>query len=487
MTSADTSLNDLLNRCDGCALTGDGSTRISAIALDSRAVRPGTLFAALPGTQVNGADFVPAALENGASALLVPSGIAGDFAGASVPAISHPDVRTATAALAAALYGPMPEQLFAVTGTNGKTSIAHFTRWLLEACGQPAVSAGTLGLKPDGIAELPELTSPDAISLARALGTAKTKGYDHAVIEASSHGLDQRRLEGLRFQAAAFTNLSHDHLEYHGTMESYGAAKARLFTDLLTDDATAVLNADDAFVAGVTANCARTWTYGRAGNELKLVDYHPTAAGQTITADLFGQRFGISVPLIGAFQAENVLASVGLCLAAGMDLDCVLKALPDLPTVPGRMDIAVASEGRTVLVDYAHTPAALETALKSARPHCAGKLHVIIGAGGDRDPSKRAPMGRAAADFADVAWITDDNPRTEDPDAIRAAVLAADPALSDAGDRPAAIRSAIEAMEPGDLLLIAGKGHEPYQDVMGVKHPFDDRLVSAEIFAEVWS
>ncbi|WP_027133970.1 UDP-N-acetylmuramoyl-L-alanyl-D-glutamate--2,6-diaminopimelate ligase [Geminicoccus roseus] len=469
---------DLLSPLSAEALDLD----IRGLALDSRAVRPGSLFAALPGTRLDGATFVPDALAAGAIAVLGGPALA--ERALPVPVLAARDPAALLARLAARFFGQQPSTVAAVTGTNGKTSVASFTRQLWALAGHEAASIGTLGVQSttgdlDG-----NLTTPDVITLQRLAADLAGKGVDHLVIEASSHGLEQKRVDGLHVRAAAFTNLTRDHLDHHGNMAAYLAAKCRLFDEVLAADGTAVLNADISEFALLRDACIRRGIrvidYGWAAETLRLEDWHPEPAGQVLAVRLDGRTHRLRTSLVGAFQAENLLAAIGLFHATGGDLDQAAALLGEIRGAPGRMQLAgTTAQGAAVYVDYAHTPDALEKALLAARPHTEGRLVVVFGCGGDRDPGKRPLMGRAASQLADLAIVTDDNPRNEDPAAIRAAALGAmAPGAREIGDRGQAIRTAIDGLDAGDVLLIAGKGHERGQTVRGVVHPFDDLEVA---------
>ena len=450
--------------------------KITGVTADSRKVATGALFAALPGAKTDGAAFAAQAVEQGAAAVLA----AAPIAGLSAPVIVAQDVRRAYALAARAFHGAQPQTCLAVTGTNGKTSVAVFCRQILRALGRTSASLGTLGLTVgDEALTGPGLTTPDAGELAAMLADLAQRGVSHLALEASSHGIDQRRLDGVTLKAAGFTNLTQDHLDYHGTMEAYGAAKLRLFTDLLPRGGVAVLNADSAaypmFAAACADNGHTLFSVGQAGRDLRLARREPTSDGQQLELDMDGRRFQVRLPLAGAFQAENALVAAGLCIAAGEAPDAVLAALEGLQGAPGRLQrVGAGLRGGDAYVDYAHTPDGLETVLKSLRPHARGRLIVVFGAGGDRDATKRPLMGKAAATLADVAIVTDDNPRSEDPAAIRAAILKGAPGAREIGDRRAAIAAGAEMLRSGDVLVVAGKGHERGQIVAGVVHPFDD-------------
>jgi UDP-N-acetylmuramoyl-L-alanyl-D-glutamate--2,6-diaminopimelate ligase len=463
---------------------GGADIAVTGLAIDSRKVQPGTLFAALPGTQVHGARFIESALADGAAAILTDregAALAADaLKGADAALIVAEDARATLAHAAALWFGPGPETLVAVTGTNGKTSVASFTRQIWEHLGQPAVNIGTTGV--EGSYSLPGIhTTPDALTLQSLLADIKRDGIEHVAMEASSHGLDQRRMEAVSPCAAAFTNLTQDHLDYHGTMEAYFEAKLRLFTEILPEDGVAVVNVDDGYGQQVAdaVEARGTEVMGVAqyteGAELKITGRRLDERGQDLLVLAWGRPVRLRLPLIGAFQAMNVLTAAGLVIASGEEPDAVFGALPHLTGVRGRMQLAgVRDNGAPVYVDYAHTPDALENALKALRPHVLGRLHVVFGAGGDRDRGKRPLMGQAAAEQADVVIVTDDNPRSEDPAAIRREILSGCPDATEVGDRAEAILRAVDALEAGDALLIAGKGHETGQQVGDVVYPFDD-------------
>ncbi len=463
------------------AKSGNSRARIKAMTLDSRQIKRGTLFAALPGNLMHGAEFIDPALRMGASVILT------DRAGAKMAGDAmarHPDaalvvaedVRAALAMAAALWFGAQPDVMIAVTGTNGKTSVASFARQLWAMMGHAAINVGTTGV--EGAWETPLThTTPDSVTLQRILAQAAAEGITHAAMEASSHGLDQRRLEGVRLQAAGFTNLSQDHLDYHATMTEYFDAKAGLFHRLLPEDGIAVINTDDEWgsrLAGMVNQ--RVLRVGQSTDcDLRILAQRYSAHGQELRFSLKGQAHHVHLPLVGGFQAWNALLALGLVLATGADAGDAIAAMERLQGVRGRMQLAATREnGAPVFVDYAHTPAAVETALQALRPHVMGRLIVVLGAGGDRDKTKRPLMGKAAAENADVVFVTDDNPRTEVPAAIRAEILQACAEATEVGDRAEAILRAVDALEPGDALLIAGKGHEMGQMVGNTVYPFDD-------------
>jgi UDP-N-acetylmuramoyl-L-alanyl-D-glutamate--2,6-diaminopimelate ligase len=472
MAAALTNLSDSDLR--GLAVTG--------LTADSRRVAPGYLFAALPGARADGRAFIAEAVSRGATAILAPHGTRLEDLPAGVALLTDPRPRRAFARMAARFHGRQPETVVAVTGTNGKTSTVLFARRIWAVMGKSAGSLGTLGAGAPGYERVGTLTTPDPALLHEVLAEMAAAGCDHLAMEASSHGLDQDRLDGVRLAAAAFTNLSHDHLDYHGTMARYLAAKARLFSEVMAPGGVAVLNADSAEFETLSDLCRRqghrVLSYGRAGTDLCLDDLAPAPDGQDLRLTVLGQRRRVRLPVAGAFQAMNALAALGLVLATGSHVDPAVAALAHLDSVPGRMQqVAAPAGGGVVYVDYAHTPDALETVLAALRPHVgedAGRLICVFGCGGDRDAGKRPEMGEIAARLADVAIVTADNPRSEDPAAIRAAILAACPGGREIGDRAEAIRAAVTMMGPGGVVLIAGKGHEQGQIVGDRVLPFDD-------------
>ena len=464
----------------GTGADADGRT-VAGVTADSRAVTPGVLFAALPGTKLDGRAFIPAAEAAGAAAILAPEGTPPG----RTPMLWSTDPRRALALVAAALAGAQPPCVVAVTGTNGKTSTVDFLRQLWTLAGLPAASIGTLGVVAEGFPPGPSLTTPDPVALHGTLAALARAGVTHVAMEASSHGLDQRRLDGVWLAAAGFTNLTRDHLDYHRSMAAYRAAKLRLFDTLLPPGAVPVANADmDAETLAALRARPGLLTVGEAGDSLRLVRQQPRPDGQELTLSLRGETQTLHLPLVGRFQADNALLALGLALACGMPTAQGLALLPKLKPVRGRMELAATlPNGAAVYVDYAHTPDGLRTLLRSLRPHAAGRLLVVFGAGGDRDPGKRPLMGAACADFADQCFVTDDNPRSEGPAAIRAAVLAGCPGGIDAGERSDAIALALAELRSGDVLAVAGKGHESGQTIGGVTYPFDDVTVVRELVA----
>jgi UDP-N-acetylmuramoyl-L-alanyl-D-glutamate--2,6-diaminopimelate ligase len=462
------------------ASTPDGDPDIRGLTADSRDVRPGFLFAALGGSRTDGRRFVADAVARGAVAILSddPAAVAG--LESPVRAIIDPNPRRRLALMAARFHAPQPKTIAAVTGTNGKTSVAVFLRQIWQHAGKQAASLGTIGIVGPDFERPGSLTTPDPVTLHRELQALARAGIEHVALEASSHGLDQFRLDGLELAAAAFTNLTRDHLDYHGDMAAYFAAKARLFTELLPPKGTAVINTDGAegerLVALCRARGQRVLTFGGAPQaDLRLLATRPVAAGQAVSLAALGERRDFTLPLVGAFQASNALAAFGLAVATGVPLADALQALSALAGVPGRLQhVATHPNGAPVIVDYAHTPDALETVLAALRPHCRGRLVVVFGCGGDRDAGKRPQMGAIAERLADVVIVTDDNPRGEDAAAIRREVLAACPKGREIGDRGEAVRSAVKLLMAGDLLLLAGKGHVRGQFVGACTLPFDD-------------
>jgi UDP-N-acetylmuramoyl-L-alanyl-D-glutamate--2,6-diaminopimelate ligase len=478
---------EALGLLTGTRRAGDWSgplPELTGLSVDSRETRPGHLFVALPGSRAHGGAFIPAALAMGAVAVLTDAeGLrqaeAAHGGPLTIPVILHDEPRRALSVAASRWFGDQPEVVVAVTGTNGKTSVASFTRQIWEALGETAVSFGTVGVEGAVAAPLSH-TTPEPITLHRLLADLADKGVTHAAMEASSHGLDQFRLDGVRLAAAGFTNISRDHLDYHADFEAYFKAKLGLFERVLPRQATAVVNLDDPHGPRVRrlakARGQKLVTVGKAeGCDLRLIGQRFDATGQELLFAWGGRSHKVRLDLIGGFQAHNALVAAGLAIGSGSDPAAVIGVLPGLRTVRGRMErAATRSNGAAVFVDYAHTPDALRTALTALRPHVMGRLLVVFGAGGDRDRGKRPLMGAAAAKAADLVFVTDDNPRTEDAATIRAAVRAGAPEATEIGDRAEAILTAVDALQPGDALLIAGKGHETGQVIGHDILPFDD-------------
>jgi UDP-N-acetylmuramoyl-L-alanyl-D-glutamate--2,6-diaminopimelate ligase len=467
-----------------------GDEIVTGFALDHRKVAPGTIFGAFQGARVNGEDYIETAIAAGAIAIVARPE-------ASVKGVLHvadANPRRAFAALAARYFAPFPATTVAITGTNGKTSTAELARQLWQAAGHRAASIGTLGVTTGYDSVSPRdgtggLTTPDVVTFLATMAGLAREGISHTAFEASSHGLDQYRTEGLPVTAAAFTNLSRDHLDYHGTMEAYFAAKTRLMSDVVDAGGHAVIWADDGdwsarMIAAARQRGLTLLTVGETGETLKLIKRTPTALGQDLVIEAGGQTYKIALPLIGAYQAANALVSAGLVIATGGDIKQTLGNLARVSGVRGRLERAVITRsGAAVYVDYAHTPDAIIAACAALRPHVTGRLIIVFGAGGDRDAGKRPLMGEAAAAHADVVVVTDDNPRSENPAAIRASILSATPGGQEIADRRRAIAAAITMALAGDIVLIAGKGHEQGQTVGDRVLPFDDVTVARECAA----
>jgi UDP-N-acetylmuramoyl-L-alanyl-D-glutamate--2,6-diaminopimelate ligase len=464
---------------------------VTGVTADSRKVGPGTLFCALPGTARDGREFIPQALSQGAAAVLAPE----DTPATAANILTAYDVRRAYALAAKAFYGAQPKTCVAITGTNGKTSVATFCRQMFAHMGYHSASVGTLGIvTQNGAAEHaitpPGLTTPDAADIAEHLAALARDGVTHLALEASSHGIDQRRLDGVTLTAAGFTNLTQDHLDYHATMEAYRAAKLRLFEQLLPRGRTAVLNADsdayNAFAASAITAGASLLSVGERGQHLTLTHRDLTVDGQILYLEHQGRKFEAKLKLAGLFQASNALVAAGLCLAAGQKVEPVLEALSHLSGARGRLErVGSTGNGAEIYVDYAHTPDGLETVLKALRPHTQGRLVCVFGCGGDRDRGKRPQMGAIAERLADRVIVTDDNPRSEEPASIRAEIMAGlagtqSSNVLEIGDRRQAIFEAVASLKTGDVLVVAGKGHEQGQIVAGKVLPFDDAGVVLE-------
>lgn len=470
----------------GVALRGGGDADVTGFAIDHRKVAPGTVFGAFRGAKFNGEDFIAAAVKAGAVAVVASP--EAKVEGAVHFADAEP--RRLFARLAAQFFTPVPETLVAVTGTNGKTSTVELTRQIWRMAGIRAASIGTLGVTTSDESVSTGLTTPDVVTFLGNLSGLAREGVTHVAYEASSHGLSQYRIEGPRVVAGAFTNLSRDHLDYHPTMEDYFAAKMRLFDEAVVDGGTAVIWADDAWSGKALDHAKRRglrlFTVGSTGADIRLLARTPGGLGQKLEIEHAGKSYSIDLPLIGAYQAANALVAAGLVLSVGGDVHATFDALKRLQTVRGRIErAAVTPAGAPVYVDYAHTPDALEAAIAALRPHVAGRLIVVFGAGGDRDQGKRPEMGRVASEGADMAIVTDDNPRGEDPATIRAMVLAGMAGgAREIGDRREAIGAALAEARAGDVVLIAGKGHEQGQIIgSGAETrvlPFDDVTVARE-------
>ncbi len=454
-----------------------GDTLVSGLTVDSRAVKAGDMFVALPGTKFDGRKFIADAVKAGATSVLsTPDASVPD----SVAFVADNNPRRRYAELAARFSGKQPEVQVAITGTNGKTSVADFVRQLWELTGVKAASIGTLGVRSK-VYELPGgLTTPDPVAMYGAMAQLSKKGVEHVAVEASSHGLDQNRLDGLHLKAAAFTNLTRDHLDYHQTEYGYFYAKARMFAELLAPGDYAVINVDDEWGQMLDdiawARGLKRITIGvHADASIRLIKQNVTNSGQQIEFAYNGSDFSAALPLVGDFQAHNVLMAMGLVVACGGDAKACVDAMPKLVGVPGRMEfVGTSKKGGAVYVDYAHTPDGLKTVLSAARAHNPAKLHVVFGCGGDRDAGKRPQMGKIASDLADCVYVTDDNPRTEDAASIRCEIMAASKGALEIADRAQAINDAISAMKTSDMLVVAGKGHETGQIVKDQILPFSD-------------
>ncbi|HEX2764666.1 MAG TPA: UDP-N-acetylmuramoyl-L-alanyl-D-glutamate--2,6-diaminopimelate ligase [Allosphingosinicella sp.] len=468
----------------GALIGGGADAPVTGFAIDHRKVAPGTVFGAFRGTVFNGEDFIPAAVDAGAVAVVARPDVRVD--GAEHVAAEEP--RREFARLAARFFAPFPRTVVAVTGTNGKTSNVELTRQLWRMAGHHAASIGTLGVTTADDRTITGLTTPDVVTFLSNMAGLAREGVTHAAFEASSHGLAQYRTEGLPVQAAAFTNFSRDHLDYHGTMEAYFEAKMRLFSEVVEPDGTAVVWADDAKSPEVVRRCEerglRLITVGTKGDTLKLAGRELTQLGQRLEIEAEGRTHKLNLPLIGAYQAANVLTAAGLVLATGGELEETLGHVSRLQPVRGRLERAVITRaGAPVYVDYAHTPDAIEAAIAALRPHARGRLIILFGAGGDRDVGKRAEMGEVAARLADLVIVTDDNPRSEDSAAIRRGILAGARDAVEVPGRREAIAAAVAEAGPDDLLLLAGKGHEQGQIVGDAVLPFDDVQVARECAA----
>ncbi|MBO9377845.1 UDP-N-acetylmuramoyl-L-alanyl-D-glutamate--2,6-diaminopimelate ligase [Sphingomonas histidinilytica] len=481
-------LTDLLAGLPAASGADAGDARITGFAIDHRKVAPGTVFGAFKGSRFNGEDFIAQAVADGAAAIVSAPGVVVEGA----VHIVDDEPRRLFARLAARFFAPFPDTTVAVTGTNGKTSTVELTRQLWRMAGFHAASIGTLGVTTADDQVSTGLTTPDIVTFLSNMAGLRKEGVTHAAFEASSHGLSQYRTEGLPVRAAAFTNLSRDHLDYHGTMEAYFAAKLRLFTEVVDQDGAAVVWADDPrsadVIAAVRARGIRLLSVGAAGETFRLVERTPTALGQTLKLEVEGKAREVKLPLIGAYQAANALVAAGLVVATGGDIGLTLANLQRVAPVRGRLErAAISRTGAPIYVDYAHTPDGLEAAIEALRPHTAGRLITVFGAGGDRDTGKRPLMGEVSTRLSDRTIVTDDNPRSEDPAAIRRDVMAGAPGAIEIGGRREAIAAAIAEAQAGDIVLIAGKGHEQGQivgagDQMRVL-PFDDVTVARECAA----
>jgi len=462
----------------------DSDSEVTGFAIDNRKVAKGSVFGAFKGAVFDGEDFIADAVTRGAVAVVARP----EAEVAKAAHIADAEPRRRFAELAAKFYAPYPETVVAVTGTNGKTSTVEMTRQIWRMGGQRSASIGTLGVTTSDDQVKTGLTTPDIVTFLSNMAGLKRMGISHVAYEASSHGLDQHRCEGVPLAAAAFTNFSRDHLDYHASMDDYFEAKMRLFDNLLEPGRPAIIWTDDPKSDEVVARCNarghRLITVGKKGEAILLKNQVPTALGQTLEIAHGGKDYRFALPLIGAYQAANVLTAAGLALATGGKWDQVYSAMQRVAPVRGRLERAVISRaGAPVYVDYAHTPDALEAAIAALRPHVEGRLITVFGAGGDRDTGKRAPMGEVASRLSDVTIVTDDNPRTEDAAKIRAEVLTGAHGAIEIGGRREAIAEAIRIAENGDIVLLAGKGHETGQIVGDKVLPFDDALVARECAA----
>lgn len=462
----------------------DSDSELTGFAIDHRKVARGSVFGAFKGAVFNGEDFIGQAVDRGAVAVVARPEAKVD----RVPHLADPEPRRLFAELAAKFYAPYPETVVAVTGTNGKTSTVEMTRQIWRMLGHRSASIGTLGVTTSDDQVKTGLTTPDIVTFLNNMAGLKRMGMTHVAYEASSHGLDQHRAEGVPLAAAAFTNFSRDHLDYHGTMEEYFEAKMRLFERLLPSGRPVVVWTDDPKSDEVAERAARAghklMTVGRKGETIRLVQQTPTALGQTLILEHAGKSHRLALPLIGAYQASNVLTAAGLVFATGGEWNVTFSAMQRIAPVRGRLERAVISRaGVPVYIDYAHTPDALEAAIAALRPHVEGRLITVFGAGGDRDQGKRPEMGAVASRLSDVVIVTDDNPRSEDPALIRSAIMAGAPGATEVGGRREAIAEAIRIARVGDIVLVAGKGHETGQIIGDRVLPFDDALVARECAA----
>jgi UDP-N-acetylmuramoyl-L-alanyl-D-glutamate--2,6-diaminopimelate ligase len=465
----------------------DGDIEITGITADSRAVKPDNLFVAVPGSKTDGLRFIPQAVAAGAAAVMAeqkPADIP-----LTIAFVEVPNARRALALAAAKFFPRQPRTVAAVTGTSGKTSVAAFTRQIWQALGHAAASVGTVGIVWPGGEIYGSLTTPDPIELHRTLEGLAADGVTHLAMEASSHGLDQFRLDGVRIAAGAFTNLSRDHLDYHPSVEAYLNAKLRLFEDLVATGGSAVVANDHPeskkVIDAARVRGLRVLTVGRTGHGIKLIEATIDGNAQRLTLEHAGRRFSLRLPLVGAFQVENALVAAGLALMTGGDPAQVFPALETLQGAKGRLEQVGDFNGAPIFVDYAHKPDALDKALDALRPYVRRELVVVFGCGGDRDPGKREIMGAIASDKADKVVVTNDNPRSENPAAIRAAILRGARFATEIGDRGEAIRQSIAALQKGDVLLIAGKGHETGQIVGERTLPFSDHEAVAAALGDL--
>ena len=451
---------------------------IKGITQDSRQVRPGWLFAALSGSRQDGHAYIIDAIRHGATHLLVRRGVVVPPEAAGLVVVESDNPHHDLSVMAAEFYARQPDNIVAVTGTNGKTSTVHFTQQLWQSQNIHSASLGTLGVRGDGVVKTGSMTTPDQVSLHAGLADLAAAGITHLAMEASSHGLKQHRLDGVNLSAAGFTNLTRDHLDYHPDMKDYLNAKARLFSDVLRPGGVAVLNADvpefDVLSAITMQRGIAVRSYGTAGKDFRLIAREALPGGQRVMLEVLGRKHDLIIPLVGAFMVMNALCALGLAMA-GNDDQAYVDTLRNIGGAPGRLQLVPGHpKGAAVYVDYAHTPDALDNILRALRPHTTGRLICLFGCGGDRDPGKRPMMGKIASDLADMVVVTDDNPRGEDAAKIRAAIVASSPGAKNIDGRCAAIAYAIDELQNGDVLVLAGKGHEQGQIFADHVDPFDD-------------
>ncbi len=461
----------------------EGSARVTGLTADSRQVKPGFIFAALPGTALDGRDFIPQAVGNGAVAIISTP----DADTMGLPLIASENPRLDYARAAKILFPDQPATVVAVTGTNGKSSTVEFLRQIWAYAGHPAACFGTLGVRsPKGLAKMSH-TTPDALALHETLQGLADQGVTHAAMEASSHGLDQYRMDEVALTAAGFTNLTQDHYDYHESPEAYFAAKKRLFLELLPERSPAVIMVDSPEGRELLDDCLAVPHYvrqvGWGGRDVRIIEIMPRASSQLLTLSVDGERVTVELPLAAEFQALNAVTALALALATGVPRDVGVAALGNLTGVAGRLEIAGHKDGAPIFVDFAHTEDGLRKVLQNVRPHVEGNLRVVFGCGGDRDPLKRPKMGSVAAKFADDVIVTDDNPRTEEASLIRAAVMEGCPDATEIGDRRDAIAEGISRLQPGDCLVVAGKGHETGQIVGETVIPFNDVTVVQDLLS----
>ncbi len=460
---------------------------IAGLSMDSRTVRPGYLFAALPGATTDGSQYIEEAIQNGAVAVLAAPGVQLPASAGGIVLIEDPNPRKRFARMAAKFFGKQPETIVTVTGTNGKTSAVSFCRQIWASLGKSSASMGSLGVEAPQFPDWTRvagysLNTPDPVTLQHEMADLAEAGVSHLAMEASSHGLDQYRMDGIKLKVAGFTNLTRDHLDYHGSMGAYFNAKSRLFTEVMAPGSVAVINADSEYAERLEDICLtyghRVILYGWKGRDITLISQTPSPFGQTLQINVFGTKYTVEMPVAGTFQAVNALCALGMTLATETEPKNFKKyvaALNHLSGVRGRIElVGQHPKGGNIYVDYAHTPDGLETILKALRPHTAGKLHVVFGCGGNRDAGKRPMMGEIAARLADRVIVTDDNPRSENPKRIRQEILSACPGAVEVADRREAIATALKGLKAGDILVVAGKGHEQGQIIDQVTHPFDD-------------